>query len=165
MTSIDLTIFLDSEPDAPPLNSFVLAEPEGRADFLWHLSEAGEEALLEATAHVWNSLATPRGPRCSAMACKLGLPGKGKIGLYSVLKTFLEDFERECNPPPVPNRNDFGSSEGWYAAVSAHFAAGDAAMNGVINRYSAILDGDASTAQTGSSGVVLTGPWKPINPA
>lgn len=154
-----------SARDLERLPTFPLATPEGRQGFLWALAGAGEEGLIPATAHVWASLAAPRAIRCGLMATKVNVTGKAKAALYGVLKQFLIDMDREGDPPPLPLREAYETSAEWHAAVSAHFGAGDAAMQAVIDRYAAVLNGDAPETQPSEQhAVVLQGPWKQPRP-
>lgn len=131
------------DEDPTPLSAFDLGDERSRKRFLGRLSVLGEEGLMQATSHVWHSLASPKTLRCILMAKAVGNHGsKGKPALYAVLEAFLHDFERECDPPPLPQRRDFACLEDWHTAVSAHFAAGSKAMESVISRYSEILNGD-----------------------
>lgn len=157
--TVDMSVF-DEEPVEAPLNTYQLATPEGRQGFLWGLAGMGEEGLLAAVSHVWGSLAAPRAIRCGLMAGKLGVSGKGKAALHGVLQHFLVTFDIEGDPPPLPLREAYASSEEWHAAVSAHFGAGDAAMQAVIDRYALLLNGDSLEAPAeAKAAVVLQGPW------
>lgn len=155
------------EIDTTPLDAFDLSDTDQRWRFLWRLSEIEEEGLLSAVSHVWASLAPPRAPRANAMAASIGLAAKGKLALYEVLKAFLVQFEAECQPPELPSPKNFQSAEEWHAAVGGHFAAGDAAMDRVICRYSSILNGEAlmgASPTAAEEAVVLKGPWKKASP-
>ena len=43
-----------------PLVAFDLSHAEERWQFLWRLSQIGEEGLFIATSHLWSALAPPR---------------------------------------------------------------------------------------------------------
>lgn len=148
-----------------PLDAFDVSNTEERWRFLWRLSELGEEGLFIATSHVWNALAAPRGARCARMAEQAGLAGSGKTALYGVLKRFIEVFNEETAPPSLPDPKQFTSTDAWHEAVSAHFAAGDAAMSRVIDRWSALLNGETedTVREARPGGEVILGPWKPLS--
>jgi hypothetical protein len=146
-----------------PLDSFYLGTPQGRVDFLWRLSELGEEGLWAATAHVWDSLASPKAYRTAAMAQAANVEGSGKVGLMSFLAKFLTDFEAETNPPPLPEPTDYISAELWQQAVQRHFQVGEEAMLLVIDRYSTIMNGDEARPMP-SQGKVLKGRWRKRRP-
>lgn len=153
------------EFDTTPLDAFDLADTDQRWRFLWRLSEIEEEGLLQAVSHVWASLATPKAHRANAMANAIGATAKGKLALYEVLKAFLVDFDAECQPPELPSPKSFRSAEEWQAAIGGHFAAGDAAMDRVITRYSSVLNGEVSgqgQSKPIGNAVVLKGPWKKV---
>jgi hypothetical protein len=138
----EYTLTTDATATPPTLNSFNLGTSGGRFDFLWRLSEMGEPGLLPATSHVWSLLAEPVALRATLMAATAKVAGKGKPGLLNVLKQFLADFEAETDPPPLPERMNFTTSEEWNEAVAWHFEFGEQAIVSVIERYSAILNGE-----------------------
>jgi hypothetical protein len=155
------------EIDTTPLDAFDLSDADQRWRFLWRLSEIEEEGLLLAVSHVWASLAPPRAHRVSSMAKAIGVASKGKLALYEALKAFLVQFEAECQPPELPSPKNFHSAEEWQAVVGEHFAAGDAAMDRVISRYSSILNGEApvgASPMEAQETVILIGPWKKASP-
>jgi hypothetical protein len=149
-----------------PLVTFDLSHAEERWQFLWRLAEIGEEGLFIAISHVWSAPAPPRAARCARMAQWAGLDGRGRLALYGVLKRFIEVFDEETAPPPLPDPKRFASADAWHEAVTALFAAGDAAMSRVIDRWAALLNGETEHGACGSSagGEVIAGPWKPLSP-
>ncbi len=108
---------LFDEGATPALTSFYLGTDTGRFQFLWALSELGEDSLILATHHVWNSLNPPQALRAALIAKAAGIEGSGKSALYQVLKYFLETFEDECQPPPLPERSAYATSVDWHTAV------------------------------------------------
>lgn len=164
-TSTETWIEVLGEDVELPLNAFDVSHAEERWQFLWRLSEIGEEGLFIATSHVWSALAPPRAARCAWMAQQAGLDGRGRLALYGVLTRFIDVFNEETAPPPLPDPKQFASADAWHEAVSALFAAGDAAMSRVIDQWSAVLNGEAERGARGSSacGEVIAGPWKPLS--
>jgi hypothetical protein len=128
------------EDVSPPLTSFDLSTESGRTDFLWSLSETGEEGLLPAVSHILKSLQAPQAMRSALIAKAAGIQAQGKHALFLFLLRFLDTFERECQPPPLPERNCFISNDAWNNAVLKYFAKGDETMSAVVSEFAGLLN-------------------------
>lgn len=162
---------LPEDPPAPNLTDFDLSHRDGRLGFLWALfMDHYRTGLLIAVNHVWSSLSRPRAERCQSMAAALKLPGTGKKALTNVLAAFLEETLYGVEFPPLPNRSDYPNTDVWTAACNEHWAGINHALDVIMDRYEALLDGrdpvvaDNAPSRVPTSGVVLKGPWRETLP-
>lgn len=128
-----------NEPEAIGLTSFPLSMEVGRLGFLRHVYDIGYDALFEAVAHLWDSLAEPRDQRCQLIGLASGAGGSAKVALYLTLKQFIDDGLASIEP--LPDRADFDSFESWSAAALATFATDEHRIAELCATYSRILDG------------------------
>lgn len=133
-----------SDPPETPLNLFFLGCEEGRRNFLHELYARGYSALFEGVAHVWDSLEEPRAYRCTLMGAASGAGGSGKAALMKTLRQFID--EALAADIPLPSRADYGSMDDWHQAASASFVGSDADINLLVERYSAVLNGQRPVA-------------------
>jgi len=149
-----------------PLNSYNLAQPEGRSTFLASLYHDYQEGgLLIAVNHVWDCLDKPRSERCALMAQKVGKTGTGRRALVRFFRRFLDETLYEFDVPDLPDRDAYESFDAWNRECLAHFERLETRMAAIIARYEAILDGrDPEDGTNVPKGVVIKGPWGRIQP-
>lgn len=155
---------VEPEPEVEPLiplNSYNLAQPEGRFAFLASLyHDYQEDGLLIAVNHVWACLDKPRSERCALMAQKVGKTGTGRRALVRFFRRFLDETLYEFDVPDLPDRDTYESFEAWNSDCLAHFERLETCMTAIIARYEAILDGrDPKDGTSAPQGVVIKGPW------
>lgn len=141
----------------PALTDFALHDPEQRKGFLNRLTELDAPGLMPAVAHLWSSLGRPKGQRATLMGAAAGVGGKGKKALWNLLSRVIEDVNA-IETPPLPRVEDYPSEERWHAAVFSHFSRIDAALQAVLEHYSAVMGADAPGADPRGS-TVVQGPW------
>jgi hypothetical protein len=152
------------EENPTPLTAFPLSTVQGRRDFLYRFSEKDEEGIFEAVQAVWAQLNHPKSYQCAKMAKAAGLPGSGKKALRAVLMAFLHDFN-SIDVTPLVDRADYATMDEWQAALSAHFAKGDAVMNATLDKWEPIMNGDNQLESHSFSqqANMIIGPWVPLN--
>ena len=133
-----------SDPPEVPLKNFFLGSGADRQNFLRELYNRGKAALFEAVAHVWASLEEPRAYRCTLMGIASGSGGSARTALMKTLTEFVNDAMAIDNP--LPDRADYGSLAEWHEAAMASFAADEADLEVLLERYSKILNGDVPSA-------------------
>lgn len=84
----------NEEEVLPPLSSWPLQTALGREQFLRQFAWVGEEALFEAVAHVWDSLAEPRKLRSTRMGIAARSGGAGRHASPSSFSSFSRNTWR-----------------------------------------------------------------------
>jgi len=127
------------EPDPLPMDSFSLADPEQREDFLYQYCYYGEPLLLSAVAHIWDSLAEPREWRCIKIGLASGTGGTGKMALVLTLQKMLA----ECVEigPVMPRGGEFDDIDAHHQAVTDHWTSTYEQERALCRVYGKILDG------------------------
>jgi hypothetical protein len=127
------------EPDPLPMDSYSLADPEQRADFLYQYCWYGEPLLLAAVSHIWDSLAEPREWRCALIGQACGAGGTGKMALVNMLNQMLA----ECNliGTVVPDKASHAGPDRYHGAMMDHFSTMAEQERALCHAYGEILDG------------------------
>lgn len=146
-----------------PLSVHQLSSQTGRFAFLWSLYEEYHySGLMAATAHIWNSLESPKTSRAEAMAAKLGMRGKGKTALRKFLKQFIDTLDEAMSViPNIPDLSSYPDFERWNEDCKAIFQQMDSVFGTHASKFEAILNGEnpPSVETASEMGALIIGPW------
>ena len=148
--------FCNYEPAPERLAFYRLDTDDALKAFLHDVYWIGYPGLFIAVNHVWNMLREPRAYRCTLMGQHSGAGGAGKTALVNTLRQFIG--EALATLKPIPKLAGFDSLEDWNAQIAADRVCEDEALNEVIARFAAILNGKPGIPLGGTSKLAVS-PW------